>query len=127
MKSIWTSFIISGFILAAFFVMPSCEKETTKASVEGTWDFYKFCNTALYTGCVYEEDRDFTEVVEIEGRSFTRYYDDSLVFSKEFSLNDSLIVYGNEEFAQTFRLENDTLILADTCFECNFNVYVKRK
>ncbi len=127
MKSIWTSFIIIGFVLAAFFMMQSCEKETTKASVEGTWDFYKICNTHNYTGCIYKEDRDFTEVVEIEGRSFTRYYDDSLVFSKEFSLNDSLIVYGNDEFAQEYRLQHDTLILVDTCFECDFHVYVKRK
>lgn len=126
MKSIRT-IIISGIILAAFFVMPSCEKENTKAPVEGTWDFYKFCNTQNFSGCIYKEDRDFTEVVEIDGRSFTRYYDDSVAFSKEFSLSDSLMVFGNEEFAQTFRLQNDTLILADTCFECNFYVYVKRK
>lgn len=127
MKPIWSSIIISGIVLAAFFMMPSCEKETTQPSFEGTWDFYKRCNTDLYTGCMYQEDLDFEEVVEIEDRLFTRYRDDSVVFSKNFSLEDSLIVYGNDEFAQTYRLKNDTLILADTCFECDFHVYVKRK
>ena len=127
MKSFWTYFIIGGFVLAVLFVMPSCEKEATKAPIEGTWDFYKFCNTQNFTGCIYKEDRDFREVLEIEGRSFTRFYDDSVLFSKDFVLNDSLIIYGNDDFAQSFRLENDTLILADTCFECNFHVYVKRK
>ncbi len=127
MKSMRTTIIISGIFLALFLVMPSCEKEATKAPIEGTWDFYKFCNTQNFSGCIYKEDRDFTEVLEIDGRSFTRFYDDSVVFSEDFVLNDSLIVYGNDALAQSFRLQNDTLILADTCFECNVHFYVRRK
>jgi hypothetical protein len=127
MKDILRFLIIIGIILTGFIIVNSCEKDSTKRPIDGTWDFYMNCNKNLYRGCIFNINRDFTETVKIDGNSFTRYYDDSLVFSDNIKIFDSVIVFGDDIYSKQYILRSDTLTLIDTCFTCDFNVYIKRK
>jgi hypothetical protein len=121
----FTRLVILGLILGLLLI-GSCEKDNETTSLIGRWDFYKFCNKNLDIGCVYSFNRDFTETITITNKYITRSYDDSIVSSSEYQIVDTLIVYGQNEYAQQFLLRNDTLNLIDTCFACVYNVYVKK-
>ena len=127
MKNKLKNLIIIGFIVTGLIIVNSCEKDSTKRPIDGTWDFYKNCNKNLYRGCIFNVNRDFKETVKIDGNSFTRFYDDSVVFSDNVKFSDSLIIFGDDNFSQLYTLGNDTLTLIDTCFACDYNVYIKSK
>ncbi|NJK95121.1 MAG: hypothetical protein HC905_09590 [Bacteroidales bacterium] len=127
MKEKLSFLIVIGIIVTGFITVNSCEKESTKRPIDGIWDFNMNCNKNLYRGCIFSINRDFKETVKIDGNSFTRFYDDSLVFSDNVKISDSVIIFGNDIFSQQFILRNDTLTLIDTCFACDYNVYIKRK
>ncbi len=127
MKDKLNNLIIIVFIVTGLIIVNSCEKDSIKRPIDGTWDFYKNCNKNLYRGCIFNINRDFKETVKIDGNSFTRFYDDSLVFSDDMKISDALITFRNDIFSQQYTLRNDTLTLIDTCFACDYNVYIKRE
>ena len=116
-----------GFVTIALIMFNSCEKDSTNNPIDGTWEFYMNCNKNLYRGCFFSINRDFVETLKIDGNSISKFYDDSLVYSNKITFSDTLIIYGQDVFAQEYILRNDTLKLIDTCFACDYNVYIKRK
>jgi hypothetical protein len=106
-------------------MVSSCEKKSTKRPIDGTWEFYMNCNKNLYRACIFNVNRDFKEILKIDGNTLSMFYDDSLVFSNNIAISDSMIIYGHNTFAQEYILRNDTLTLIDTCFACDYNVYIK--
>ena len=105
----------------------SCEKDSASSEMTGTWDFYKSCNKNLYRGCIFNFNRDFTETIVINNDVITRYFDDTVFSISTYRIIDTLIVYGqNQQYAQEFILRNNTLTLIDTCFACDYNVYVRK-
>jgi hypothetical protein len=120
----FTRIIISLFIIALTLIS-SCEKENLSTTLIGKWRFHKFCNKNLSIGCVYSFNRDFNETITITDNAFTISYDDSIITTSAYHLSDTLIVYGQNEYAQQFKLRNDTLSLTDTCFACTYSIYIK--
>jgi len=100
MKDKLSFLIIIGIIVTGFIIVISFENDSPKRPIDGTWYFYKNCNKNLYRGCIFNVNWDFKEIVKIDGNSFTRFYDDSVVFSDNVKISDSLIIFGNDIFSQ---------------------------
>jgi len=116
--------LIYGFCLVAIFA--SCEKNNTTNGLTGNWEFYESCNTHLMIGCIKAKNRDFSEKLVVTDNEIIIYYDDSLISTSKYRIIDSLVVYGNNDFAKIFSLENNRLKLIDTCFSCNIITYIRQ-
>lgn len=118
--------IFSLLTLATIVLLISCEKQNDSGRIDGTWVFEKSCNKVYYIACLTKESRGFTETLHIREKYLSKYYNDSLLYSIPFQLTDSLIMYNEDGNAvQEYSLQNDTLILTDTCLACNYIIYIR--
>lgn len=126
MKIVW--------LFLAFCLFSGCEKENSSDLV-GKWIWKETCNLNLYIGCLKSinvKEKKYLEFTNEDEIIFTT--GDSITLRQKFKLaqdyhnrikeNINVIKIG-ESFFQSYSIRHDTLILADTCFACNFHVYKK--
>ena len=115
----WT---VIGFVILSLNFFTSCEKNSIHP-IDGTWEHHIACDCS-YGGFFFPRFADY-EVLYFRDKSVSRFYGDSLAYSNDFTISDTLLIYGQNDFTYRYFLQNDTLILIS--LPCDSNIYVRKK